>query len=485
MFHHDADHTGYTTSTSPLTNSTLWTFPTINYVESSAAVANGYVYVACGNILNWANNNVVYCINASSGVRVWNFTPVGYCFTPAVANGYVYLSSYYSAASPYDGYVYCLNAATGAQLWNYSVGSFNDAYSPIVTNGFVYVGTYSAKLLCINATTGLLAWGFATSGAAYDVSVSGNYAYVGSNSGIVYCINALTGKSVWNYTTNGEVEDAPVVYDGNVYFGSSGVFVDNFNVTCLNAQTGAFVWNFTLGAGIFATVAVANGNIYVAGLDHDLYCLNAQTGAEVWWFGGSGTFESSPAVTASGYLYVGCDDDNVYCLNATDGAEVWHYTTGGGVSSSAAIVNGVLYVGSDDQKVYAFGTTHVLQTATLSIDVSAQNQETSFLLTISGTLTPAQSGTVTIYETYNGTPQSPNVASLSNGAYSLKLRVYQNGTYQFYANWPGNSQYNAVDSPIVTETMPTSAVPEFSSLALLLVLFLTVSVAVLAFKKLT
>jgi outer membrane protein assembly factor BamB len=459
MAHHDADHTGYTTSNGPLTNSTLWTFKTINKVESSAAVANGYVYVSCGDIFYYTSNVMVYCLNAQTGALVWNFTPGGYCFTPAVANGYVYLGSY-------DNHLYCLNATTGIQVWNYSAGSYDDVYAPIVTNGYVYVGTSFGGLLCINATTGVLVWDFAASGAAaYNPSVSGGYVYVGCSSGTVYCLNALTGTPVWNYTTNGGVQDAPVVYNGNVYFGSGGPFTGHYNVTCLNALTGAFVWNFVIPTGEFGDVAVANGNVYVPVLNSDLYCLNAQTGAQVWVAGLSAPVESSPAVTANGYVYVGSEDNNVYCLNAQTGASLWHYQTGGAVSSSPAIVNGVLYIGSDDQKVYAFKSTQALQNATLSIDASSKHitNPPEYKLTISGTITPAQSGTVTIYESINGSAWGAldsYQASLSNGAYSNVHFTTDVGTYQFYAVWPGDSQYNPSQSSIVTVavgvTQPTT-----------------------------
>jgi outer membrane protein assembly factor BamB len=480
MAHHDADHTGYTTSNGPLTNNTLWTFKTINSVESGIAVANGYVYVPCGDILNWATNNMVYCLNAQTSSSVWNFTPGGYVFTPAVANGYVYLGSY-------DSHLYCLNAITGAQVWNYSTGRYDYVYAPIVTNGYVYVGTAGGELLCINATTSGLVWEFATSGAAYNPSVSGSYVYIGSDSGTVYCLNALMGTSVWNYTTNGAVKSAPVVYNGNVYFGSSGVLVDNFNATCLNAQTGAFVWNFTIAAGIFGIMAVANGNVYVPTLNHDLYCLNAQTGVQVWEDVLGGAVESSPAVTANGYVYVGADDSTIFCFNAQTGVEVWDYTISPfvSVSSSPAIVNGVLYVGANDQNVYAFGTTQALQSATLSINVSTQNQQGSYLLTISGTLSPAQSGTVTIYESVNGSAWGlymPSEAALSNGAYSLNLRVFDVGVYQFCASWSGNSQYNAATSSTTTVGVGV-AVPEFPSVLILAIFMLVTLFTVTIYKK--
>ncbi len=45
MFRHDLSHTGYSTSTAPNTNQTLWKYTTTGSVRSSPAVADGKVYV--------------------------------------------------------------------------------------------------------------------------------------------------------------------------------------------------------------------------------------------------------------------------------------------------------------------------------------------------------------------------------------------------------------------------------------------------------
>jgi outer membrane protein assembly factor BamB len=330
-------------------------------------------------------------------------------------------------------------------------------------------------------------WNFSTTGTTY-VSVSGSYVYVGAANtgggtynGFVYCLNAGTGTQVWNYSTNGVVGNAPVAYDGNVYVGTGGAYADMYPVYCLNAETGAQVWNFTIEGGT-GTVAGANGNIYVSALN-GLFCLNAQTGAVVWSF--MGEFASSPAVTANGYVYIGCNDANVYCFNAANGEEVWQYTTGGSVQSSAAIVNGVLYIGSNDHNLYAFGTTQALQSATLSIDVSSKNQQGSYLITISGTISPAQSGTVVIYEAINSSGWGyypPTDVALSNGAYSTQIRVFDNGVYQFYAGWGGNSQYD----PAVSSISPVGigvTVPEFPSFLILAMFMLLILLTVTIYKK--
>jgi outer membrane protein assembly factor BamB len=127
MFHHDLTHTGYSTSTAPNTNQTLWSYTTGDCVLSSPAVAGGMVFVG-------SNDNKVYALSAATGTEVWNYTTggsVGWS-SPAVAGGVVYVGSY-------DYKVYALDAATGAQVWNYTTGSCVVS-SPAVAGGVVYVG---------------------------------------------------------------------------------------------------------------------------------------------------------------------------------------------------------------------------------------------------------------------------------------------------------------------------------------------------------
>ena len=45
MFHHDLNHTGYSTSTGPETNNVLWSYETGDSVSSSPAVVDGKVYL--------------------------------------------------------------------------------------------------------------------------------------------------------------------------------------------------------------------------------------------------------------------------------------------------------------------------------------------------------------------------------------------------------------------------------------------------------
>jgi outer membrane protein assembly factor BamB len=122
MFHHDLTHTGYSTSTPTATSATLlWNFTTNMVVWASPAVVGGYVYIG-------SDGGIAYCLNASDGSKIWNYTiPARNQSRPgaggpaigssmAVADGYVYFGCY-------DRNVYCLNASTGEKVWNFTTGN--------------------------------------------------------------------------------------------------------------------------------------------------------------------------------------------------------------------------------------------------------------------------------------------------------------------------------------------------------------------------
>lgn len=94
-----------------------------------------------------------------------------------------------------DNKVYCLNAATGAKIWEYTTGDSVQS-SPAVSGGYVYVGSLDKKVYCLDAATGALLREYET--GSYVVSspaVSGGYVYVGSHDNKVYCLMTADGDN--------------------------------------------------------------------------------------------------------------------------------------------------------------------------------------------------------------------------------------------------------------------------------------------------
>jgi outer membrane protein assembly factor BamB len=348
MFRHDASHTGYSNSSAPVTNATLWIYNTGKPVQQSPAVVSGRVYIP-------SVDKTLYCLDAGTGSQIWNYT-TGYAIytSPAVVDGKVYIGLSNSE-------VYCLNASTGSKIWNYTTG---DAIwsSPAVVDGKVYIGSNDYNVYCLDASTGAKLWNY-TAGNAISSSpaVADGMVYVGSADHNVYCLDASTGSKLWNYTAGHEVQSSPAVVNGNVYIGSG-----DYNVYCLNASTGAKIWNYPTGGYVFTSPAVANGNVYVVtSQENKIYCLAADTGSEIWnkTIGTVTIALNAPSpVVADGKVYVGSTDFNVYCLDANTGSTIWTYATGNEIDTSPAVAGTVVYIASHDGKVYAFGVATVFST---------------------------------------------------------------------------------------------------------------------------
>ena len=334
MFRQDPSHIGSVTGNSSINSAKLlWNYTTGRMVQSSPAVAEGYVFVG-------SRDSQVYCLNASNGEPVWKY-PTGseVWSSPAIYNGRVYVGAD-------DGYVYCLNITTGMPLWKSFIGGPVRS-SPTVVDGYVYIGSGEQNVYDLNATDGTTIWIFPT---LYPVdsspAVSNGAVYVANSDNFIYAINASTGSQIWSHQIRSS-SSSPAVYNGYVYIGSYDGYVYG-----LNASTGAQIWKYQTADEVYSSPAVAYGCVYVGSEDNNVYCLNASTGSKIWQSPTGYWVTSSPAV-ADGNVYVGSEDYNIYCLNATTGVKEWSYQTGNFVESSPAIANNTLYVGSDDKNVYA------------------------------------------------------------------------------------------------------------------------------------
>jgi outer membrane protein assembly factor BamB len=141
-----------------------------------------------------------------------------------------------------------------------------------------------------------LKWKFKTGGPVRSSPVvTDGFVYIGSGDGRVYALDAETGKERWSFKTEGPVLSSACVAGGIVYIGS-----DDGNLYALDAQSGAKVWDVMVGAGdgrtgvIQSTPAVLYGIVFIGGNAPDegfetahgrtrkSWGYDAKTGERVW-----------------------------------------------------------------------------------------------------------------------------------------------------------------------------------------------------------
>ena len=153
----------------------------------------------------------------------------------------------------------------------------------------------------------------------------------------------------------GATETSPLIVGKRVFVGDA-----EGNVYCLRDVDGETIWTFHAGGAVKGAIAYDRGRIFFGAYDGRLYALRATDGKLVWraqsardWFGGHGTFYSTPTVAYS-RVYLGSTDGHVYSFGEQSGKLRWSHGTGGFVYGSPAVWRGRVFVGSYSDTFYAF-----------------------------------------------------------------------------------------------------------------------------------
>jgi outer membrane protein assembly factor BamB len=266
-------------------------------------------------------------------------------FSPVVSDGVVYMTTYgpsHLLAFPER----CPTTSGCRPLWVKALPDGADT-TPTVADGNVYLGTNTYDLEAFDAADGHFVWkAHIGKQMVGPPVVAGRIVFMAPIDGTVYAFDALTGALRWTTFTGprGYQEDNTLsISEGTIYVSSDGVYA-------LDAATGKFIWKNPAVVG--GTPSVVGDTVYV-GADR-LYALDALSGATLWSAPAGYEVLSTPAV-AYGAVYVNGSDGKIHAFQATDGKPLWTAKIGLGlISTSPAVANGVVYTYSDTAVISAF-----------------------------------------------------------------------------------------------------------------------------------
>ena len=332
--------TGAAPGTVPERLKVAWTLEAGEPIESSAAIADGTVYVG-------SQGGELLAVDLKTGALRWKYKTneaIGES-SPCVANGIVYVGDL-------SGLVHAVNAQTGQGLWTFRTGSEIKA-SPVVVGDKVLIGSYDETLYCLAARTGAEVWKFRINGPVHcTVSVAAGIAYVSGCDEIFRAVRIAR----WQRSVSGlfwRLHGCLAGAEGAVAF--FGTFSNE--VLSVNLRSKEVLWRYENKERQFpfySSVALSEGKVVLGGRDKLVHCLDAGTGKPVWTFVTRARIDSSPAI-ANGRVYIGSNDGRFYVLDLRTGANLWEFEAGAPLSASPAIANGRIVIGSQDGRLYCFG----------------------------------------------------------------------------------------------------------------------------------
>jgi outer membrane protein assembly factor BamB len=418
---HDAQRTGANPDETTLSTANaaqltpLWSLTTGGPVAAGATVAGGTAYVG-----SWDGNE--YAIDAATGAQRWKTalgtTSAPSCFPPAAgvtSTATVQGSVVYVGGG--DSNWYALDAATGAVLWkvftgdNSATGGHYNWSSPLIANGFAYIGVASfgdcplvpGQLLKVSLSTHQVVATFNAAGSgqvgggiwtspSLDAATGTVYVTTGSpgadNQPFSQAIVALDASTLavrgsWKIPAAQAVEDSDWSTTPILFADSGGRAL----VAALNKNglmyafdrgnlAGGPVWQQriaigggcpTCGDASASSSAFANGVLYVAGGNTTIggrgavgsvRALNPATGAFLWEHADPAVVVAAVAY-ANGLVFDGAGA-TLEVLSAATGTRLYSATTGATIYGPPTVSGGRVYAGSVDGRLYAWGLPSVV-----------------------------------------------------------------------------------------------------------------------------
>ncbi len=333
--------TGVSKSDVPKNIRLLWTYDAGEGIESSAAIADGTVFVG-------TQRGELIALDLQSGAVRWKYAAakegIGES-SPAVSGGIVYVGDL-------SGILHAVSARDGRALWTFKTGSEIKS-SPVIVGDRVLIGSYDQHLYCLTATSGELLWKLKTNGPVHSTGgVSNGMIFVAGCDEVFRAVSIADGREVFTVTSGAYTGASPTLMGGNAFYGTFDNEVLSVNLTGRRVS-----WRYQHPQRRFpyySSAGAVEGRIIVGGRDKLVHCINAGTGKSIWTFATRARVESSPAL-ASGRVFVGSNDGRVYELDFYSGAKLGEFNAGAPVSASPAIAHGRIVVGAQDGRLYCFG----------------------------------------------------------------------------------------------------------------------------------
>ncbi len=257
--------TGVSTSTVPKTLKLLWTYDAGEPVESSAAIADGVVYIGSGA-------GYLSAVDLATGKLRWKYKVsqdgVGES-SAAVRNGAVYIGDL-------AGVFHAVDARTGKALWTYKTGAEIKS-SPVVVDDRVLIGSYDGTLYCLAVKNGAVLWKVTTENYVHGTpAVADGIAYISGCDEVFRGIRISDGKELFEFPSGAYTGASPAVAGSFAYFGTF-----SNEVVAANLKLKKTTWRYEnpdRHFPFYSSAAVIDGKVVLGGRDKLVYCFNAATG---------------------------------------------------------------------------------------------------------------------------------------------------------------------------------------------------------------
>lgn len=344
-------------------------------VVSAPLVAGDRVFASAIHSTAFRNAGAVYGLDRATGKVVWRFDDAGRmqhtCSGPCLADGRLYVGE--GMHANFTCKLYCLDAASGRKLWDFTAEGHVES-GPCAAGGRVFFGAGDDGLYCLDAASGEKRWQLR---GPFHIdsspAVSGKRVYTGSGVSLLHrtteamCLDAEDGKVLWRVPTDLPVWSPPAVDGDEVFFGLGNGRLQVAAqpperpagaLLCLGVEDGHQRWRFDTADAVFGGAALSRAHVFFGSREGRCYCLERRTGRLCWKYEAGSPVMTAPAYR-DGRLYVVSTAGRVCCLDAADGRVRWGFDVAAHTRASPKLYSSPVVVDGPGRRVYFGGELEV------------------------------------------------------------------------------------------------------------------------------
>lgn len=237
-----------------------------------------------------------------------------------------------------SGVVNAVDATTGEEEWSYNASRDPISASPILYRGTVYVLTEDADMYAVEASSGDELWSTSFDGGAPSSPLVYNGDLYFGTTEAFYSVSSSDGDINWDYSKDDTNVMTPAVASDGVYVYDGGF------IYRLSRWNGSEQWGTLIG-GTIDSVVIDSNRAYA--VSRSVRSYNRETGSERWSSGIRGRVVGRPAVK-DGIMYVSTDNGNLQAFDLSEESQLWSEELGATMLGSPAVVDDTVYAVSTD-----------------------------------------------------------------------------------------------------------------------------------------
>ena len=341
-------HGGLSRSGMPAKLQRKWTYQHEGKVISTAAIADGVVYVT-------TEDGTLLALRLEDGERLWSYAMEAECGSAPLISGSLVV------AGDDNGVLHGVDRVTGESRWRVNRGS--TLCTSQGAGEFVLTGGYDHELQAVRGVDGEAGWSWTSKEPVVSpATVMGDLLAVGGCDGKVHIVSLADGLKRAEIGLGSQV-GAAMPWDGQ---GLYAVTIDGVISRLERAGEDGQVWrvawrmDFSKPGAVNVsqhapqTAALAGDRLVAGFSDGWVRCFRITDGRRYWERKPGGELRGS-AVIADGRVLLGDEEGTLLMLSLADGVTLWKDVVGGQLVASPAVAAGRVIIGSTSGIIVCYG----------------------------------------------------------------------------------------------------------------------------------